>query len=93
MTKLKYGDLIVKCHQCGGTQLREPLITDGRAIYLFNHDDSYLMLSCPDCNISMEMRIVPNDKANAELEDKIEDAEIVEINEELPKEGPDAKTV
>jgi len=92
MTKFKYGDLITKCHQCGGEQLIEELITDGRAIYLFNHDDSYIKLHCPDCNITMEMRIVPNDKANTEIEDVIVE-ELIVPNEELQEEGLTEKTV
>jgi len=65
----KYGELIVKCHQCGDVQILEEYVTDGRAIYLFNKDDSYLRLHCPKCDITMEMCLQPS---------KIEDAEIIE---------------
>ena len=42
MTQFKYGSLIIKCHQCGNEEVIEDLVTDGRDIYLFNHDDSFL---------------------------------------------------
>lgn len=85
----KYGDLVVKCHQCGGEEILEPLVTDGRALYLFNHDDSYLKLTCTKCDITMEMKIIPNEKANEELKDII----IEETNEELQGETVEAETV
>lgn len=65
----KYGDLIIKCHQCGEVQVVEELVTEGRCLYLFNKDDSYIKLHCPKCDITMEMCIVPNEGANAEYED------------------------
>lgn len=87
----KYGDLIIKCHQCGGEELVEESITDGRAIYLFNTHDNYIKLHCPVCNITMEMSIVPS--KNAPEEDVIETETIIESNEELPKEVTAEETV
>jgi uncharacterized Zn finger protein len=86
----KYGDLIIKCYQCGSVQLVEELIDQGRCIYLFNQDDSSLKLHCPECDTTMEMRIVPNEKANAEFAE-----DIVEIasDEELQEESPAEETV
>ena len=79
-TDFKYGNLIIKCHQCNGVQLLEEMVTDGRAIYLFNKKDSYLRLTCPECNITMEMCLVPNEKANTEIEDVVE---LIETDEEF----------
>lgn len=87
----KYGDLIVRCGKCGEEQLIEEMVTDGRAIYLFNQVDSYLKLNCPKCDISMEMRMVESKNVDPEL--LIEEAQIVEEinktieNEELPQES------
>lgn len=82
-----YGTLIIKCHQCGYTETVEEKITDGRAIYLFNRDDSTLTLSCPQCNIKMEMTIVPDEEANKEFNDIIvEEVKNEELQEETPKE-------
>jgi hypothetical protein len=79
----KYGSLIIKCHQCGNEEIIEDLVTDGRAIYLFNHDDSFLKLECKKCDIMMEMSLKPS--ANAPEE---------EIDyEELPKETSAEETV
>lgn len=61
----KYGNLVIKCHQCGGVQVIEELVTEGRCLYLFNKADSYVKLHCPDCDITMEMVILPDDEANA----------------------------
>lgn len=87
----KYGDLIVKCGQCGDEQLIEEAVTDGRAIYLFNDTDSYLRLKCDKCETSMEMRM--RESTNIDPDLLIEDATILEetVNpivqdEELPKE-------
>jgi len=68
----KYGDLVIKCHQCGEIQEIEHLVTDGRCIYLFNKDDSYIKLHCPKCDITMEMCIMPNAEANTAAEDIVE---------------------
>jgi hypothetical protein len=85
----KQGDLILKCHVCGNEELLEPKITDGRALYLFTHDDSYLKLACGKCKSSLEMKIVRNDSY------EVEDAVIIEETtnekpltneEELPQE-------
>ena len=64
--EFKYGNLVIKCHQCGEVQVIEELVTDGRCLYLFNKDDSYMKLHCPKCDITMEMCIVPDEEANAE---------------------------
>jgi ribosomal protein S27E len=82
-TDFKYGDLIVKCHQCGNIQVVEELITDGRAIYIFNKKDSWFRLSCPECNITMEMSMRPS--VNVEIEEV--------KNEELPQESSSEETV
>ena len=66
----RFGDLIVKCHQCGYTEVMESMVTDGRAVYLFNKNDSYLKLHCPKCDITMEMRIQPT--ANVDEPDELE---------------------
>lgn len=86
----KYGDLQIKCHQCGGVQLLEELVTEGRCVYLFNKDDSFIKLHCPECDITMEMCIVPNVVANAEYEDSIK---VVETNEELQEESTEAEVI
>ena len=85
----KYGNLCIKCHQCGNIQIVEELVTDGRAIYLFNKEDSYIKLNCPECDITMEMCIVPNEEANAEFND----TNLEKTNEELPKEVATEETV
>ena len=86
MAEFKYGDLIVKCHQCGGEEILEALVTDGRALYLFNHDDSYVRLNCPKCNITMEMKMIPSVNPPEDIvDDFIEDVTPIE-NEELPQE-------
>ena len=82
----KYGDLIIKCHQCGEVQVVEELVTEGRCLYLFNKNHSYVKLHCPKCDITMEMCIVPNEEANAEAEDMPDggDAEFAaQLNSEL----------
>jgi hypothetical protein len=89
----KYGDLIIKCHQCGEVQVVEELVTEGRCLYLFNKDDSYIKLHCPKCDITMEMSIVPNEATNAEAEDVIEDATIEDTNEELQEASIPEETV
>jgi ribosomal protein S27E len=90
MTDFKYGDLTIKCHQCGLEQVIEELVTDGRAIYLFNNHNSFIKLHCPDCDITMEMSLKPNDVANKEIEDNVED---IVPDEELPQESPTEETV
>lgn len=89
-TDFKYGDLIIKCHQCGKIQIVEELVTDGRAVYIFNKKDSWFRLHCPDCNITMEMSIQPNEKANAEIKDEVE---LIETNEKFSQESPPEETV
>ena len=69
-TDFKYGDLIIKCHKCGGIQVVEKMVTDGRAIYIFNNNDSYIKLHCPDCDITMEMRMVASEDVDPELLDE-----------------------
>ena len=76
----KYGTLIIKCNKCGNEQICEDLVTDGRAIYLFNKEDSLLKLNCPTCDISIEMRIRPS--INIPVED-----------EELPQEITAEETI
>ena len=71
-TDFLYGDLIIRCNQCGNEQLVEEMVTDGRAIYIFNKYDSSLKLSCDKCKISMEMLI---------RESEVIDDELKEINE------------
>lgn len=88
-TDFKYGDLIIKCHQCGNVKVVEEMVTDGRAIYLFNKKDSYLRLICPECNVTMEMCLVPNEKANAE----IIDIELIETDEKLSQASPQEEVV
>ena len=81
----KYGDLVIKCHQCGDEEILEEMITDGRAIYLFNKNDSYLRLHCSKCDITMEMSIIPSKVADdAEILEETKN-EVIE-NEELPEE-------
>ena len=76
-TNFKYGDLIIKCHQCGNEEIVEELVTDGRAVYLFNHDESFLKLHCTKCDITMEMSLKPS--ANPPLdEEDVTDAEILD---------------
>jgi transcription elongation factor Elf1 len=94
--EFKYGDLIIKCLQCGGEQVLEELVTGGRAIYILNNTDQYLRLHCPDCNISMEMRMRPSEN----IDDELKDEEITNIeelkttnDEELPKEGTEEEVV
>ncbi len=65
--RFKYGDLIIRCCQCGDTQVVESMVQDGRAIYLFNTADSSLRLSCDKCKIAMEMLIVPNEDIEEEI--------------------------
>ena len=77
----KYGDLIVKCHQCGGEEVIEELVTDGRAIYLFNREDSFVKLNCTKCDITMEMRIRPNVEANEKAEIEASDATAIKGKE------------
>jgi len=81
----KYGDLIIKCHQCGNEEVIEELVTEGRAVYLFNNDDSFLKLECTKCNITMEMKLVRTTSP-----EKPDDEDIIEEikNEELQKETP-----
>ena len=69
-TDFKYGDLIIKCHKCGGIQVVEKMVTDGRAIYIFNNNDSYIKLHCPVCDITMEMRMVASEDVDPELLDE-----------------------
>jgi len=88
----KYGTLVIKCHQCGESQVIEELVADGRCIYLFNKDDSYIRLHCPSCNITMEMVIEPDEEANAEYADSVETVD-VEKNEEFQEEGTSAEVV
>ncbi len=65
--RFKYGDLIIRCCQCGDKQVVESMVQDGRAIYLFNTADSSLRLSCDKCKVAMEMLIVPNEDIEDEL--------------------------
>lgn len=81
----KYGDLVVRCHQCGDEQLIETLVTGGRAIYFLNADESNLILRCDKCKVSMEMIMVPTPGVEDELKE--------EENEELPKEITEEETV
>jgi uncharacterized Zn finger protein len=83
MAQFKYGSLIIKCHQCGNEEVMEDLVTDGRAIYLFNHDDSFLKLHCTKCDITMEMSLKPSVNAPEEEIDY----------EELPEEITAEETV
>ena len=95
-TDFRYGDLIIKCHQCGNIKVVEEMVTDGRAIYLFNKKDSWLRLTCPECNITMEMCLVPNENANAEIEDVIvasPEIELIETDEKLSQASPTKETV
>lgn len=96
----KYGNLIIKCHQCGEEQLIEELVTDGRCLYLFNKDDSYIKLHCPKCDITMEMRIIPDVEANAEYADDLANVEMsvvnedeIVVNEELQENSPSEETI
>jgi hypothetical protein len=87
----KYGDLVIKCHQCGNIEVVEEMVTDGRALYLFNTEGSWIKLHCPVCDITMEMSLQPNEKANAEY---AEETNVIEkTNEELPKESITEETV
>jgi len=88
----KYGTLVIKCHQCGESQVIEELVADGRCIYLFNKDDSYIKLHCPSCNITMEMVIEPDEKANAEFADEVVETDEIE-NEKFQEEGTSAEVV
>ena len=88
----KYGNLIIKCHQCGDVQVIEELVTDGRCIYLFNKADSYIRLRCPVCDITMEMCIVPDEEANAEYADEAVKTDEIE-NEKFQEEGTPAEVV
>ena len=95
-TDFRYGDLIIKCHQCGNIKVVEEMVTDGRAIYLFNKKDSWLRLTCPECNITMEMCLIPNESANAEIEDVIvasPEIELIETDENFSKESPTEKNI
>jgi ribosomal protein S27E len=76
VTDFKYGDLVIKCHQCGNEELIEELVTDGRAIYLFNNNDSFLKLHCTKCDITMEMTLRPS--TNPPDEDILIDEELQE---------------
>lgn len=91
----KYGDLIVKCHQCGAKTILEEAVTDGRAIYLFNKNDSYLKLHCDKCNITMEMCMEPSVSVNIPtVEEELKSDKIEEVEyEELPQEAPTKEIV
>ncbi len=83
MAEFKYGDLVVVCGACGDIQVLEELVTVGRAIYIFNRDDSYLHLECPKCGISMDMRMRPSENIDDELK---EDQADEKLQEESPAE-------
>lgn len=98
----KYGDLIITCHSCGDVQVVEELVTDGRAIYLFNKYDSHLRLHCPTCEITMEMSLRPSENVEDDVSDELEelynseDAKIVQLipdNEKLPEESTPEKNI
>jgi ribosomal protein S27E len=75
----QFGDMIIKCHQCGKEQILEELVTDGRAIYLYNVEGNGLKLTCPDCDITMEMCIKPSENTpEKELEDELDSEELEE---------------
>ena len=89
--KFDVGDLIIKCHQCGETQLVESLVRDGRAIYLFTTHDSSLKLTCPKCKITMEMTIVPTEFEDETEEELLKEGE--QKDEELSEKSSSEETV
>ena len=97
-----YGDLVVICNQCGNKQVLETMVTDGRAIYLFNKNDSYLKLKCDKCNASMEIRMEPNtedlteshgDRESQSSEPKNSEPIIETNNEEFPEKSPTEESI
>jgi ribosomal protein S27E len=82
--KFQFGDMIIKCHQCGKEQILEELVTDGRAIYLYNVEGNGMKLHCPDCDITMELTIKPSENTpERELENELTlvDTEYEELEE------------
>lgn len=90
-----YGDLVVICNQCGNKQVLETMVTDGRAIYLFNKNDSYLKLKCDKCGASMEIRMEPNtDIGSEDLTEPQSSEPIIETNnEEFPEKSPTEESI
>jgi len=86
MSDFKYGNLVVKCHQCGGEELIETMVVEGRAIYLFNKTESFVKLHCPKCNIDMSMKIneVTDKDAIATFEAEQKEQEATEGSNERP---------
>jgi hypothetical protein len=70
------GDLVIRCLKCGNRKVLEEGVTDGRGIYLFNRHDSAFGMSCPICEIGLEIRLEPS------IEIPTAEEELKEINEE-----------
>jgi len=86
----KYGDLVIVCHKCGGIQVMEEMIETGRAVYMFNTVGNGVKLHCPECDITMEMCILPNEKANQEFDEALAE---IKTDEEFQEEGPTKEVV
>lgn len=96
-----FGDMIIKCHQCGNEEVLEELVSNGRAIYLYNVEGNGIKLHCPICDITMELTIkasenTPEQELENELTSKVFEEGITEEYipyEELQKETSTEETV
>jgi len=81
--EFKYGDLYVECSKGHKTKIGENINT-GLQLLLINREDSYIEVSCPECDkeYKITMRTHPAENPPVEIEDVVEEI-IEETNEEI----------
>jgi len=88
----KYGDVVLKCHNCNTITTFEPNVKEGRALYLVQKNDVYYKFECPSCKVALEIRMIPSVNPPTDNEDEIEIIE-EDTNEELQEEGLEEEIV